>query len=85
MPIKLDDAQLKCGPGTAGGFPISCNLLGTAPIRDLHLLKQPVLGFPDRMEIALMDDPTPIIDQVRDPRIDIIRLHVSLHVSLLLR
>lgn len=81
MPLKLDDAQLKCGPDTTG-FPIRFEHVGAATVRNLQSLKQPILGFPDRMEIALMNDPTPVINQVRDPRIDVIRIHDSLHVPL---
>lgn len=81
MPLKLDDVQLKCGPDTTG-LPIRFEHVGAATVRDLQSLEQPILGFPDRMKIALMDDPTPVINQVRDPCIDVIRIHDSLHVPL---
>lgn len=70
MPLKLDDVQLKCGPDTTG-LPIRFEHVGAATVRDLQSLEQPILGFPDRMKIALMDDPTPVINQVRDPCIDV--------------
>lgn len=59
MPLKLDDAQLKCGPDTTV-LPIGNQLVTSAPINGLHRLKHPILRLPHRVEIALINDSEPV-------------------------